>query len=115
METPIVIDNLLQVWPEDLGEMNWDEATQRVKELGPGWRLPTIEEFENILYPNRHKIPELNESYYWSSSENDTNSAWSFTFLFSYAYLPNKYFTSYVRPVRDFTGEIAIELLLKEF
>ena len=40
MET-IIIEGL-QIWPEDLGKMTWDEAMAEVKELGPDWRLPTI-------------------------------------------------------------------------
>ena len=116
MRDAIIIGEL-QVWPEDLGEMIWDEATQRVKELGPGWRLPTREEFENILYPDKPKIPNLKEDdYYWSSSEYTANYAWTFLFYNGTAhYFTNKNYPYYVRPVRSFTGDLAMELLLKDF
>ena len=112
---PIIIENL-QVWPEDLGEMTWDEAMEKVKELGEGWRLPTIEEFKETLYPNRDRIPKLEESYYWSSSESNANFVRYFLFFNGSAFFnSNKYTTYYVRAVRDFNAEVALELLLKEF
>ena len=114
MRDAIIIENL-QVWPEDLGEMTWDEATARVAKLGPGWRLPTIREFEDVLYPNMEKIPKIRTVNYWSSTVYVYYTAWNFYFLNGTAYTTNKNYTSYVRAVRDFTGEIALDLLLKEF
>ena len=111
---PILIDNL-QVWPEGLLEMGWDEAMERVKDLGPGWRLPTIDEFTEKLYPNRDKIPNLRGVNYWSSTEESTNWAQAFFFYYGRGLPSHKYITYAVRPVRDFTGEAALELLLKEF
>lgn len=113
MKTPTIIKNL-QVWPEDLGLLSWQEATRAVSDLGPGWRLPTLEEFEDVLYPNRTRIPDLKDEY-WSSTELDHNYAWYFLFSNGFAYYTNKNFTLYVRAVRDWTGELAIELLLKDF
>ena len=115
MRDLIIIDGL-QVWPKDLGEMTWDEATARVAKLGPGWRLPTIREFEDVLYPNIKKIPKIRKAFYWSSTETASNyTAWYFYFTNGNANYFNKTNTYYVRAVRDFTGEVALDLLLKEF
>jgi hypothetical protein len=65
------------------------------------WRLPTIEEFENVLHPNKHKIPKLNNSDYWSSSEYSDYAAWSFFFFIGEASYANKDATKRVRAVRD--------------
>lgn len=115
MEETIIIGDL-QVWPRDLGEMTWRQATARVAELGPGWRLPTIEEFKETLYPNRSRISGVDENaYYWSSTEYDFNYAWYFTFYNGTASNLNNYYSNYVRAVRDFTGDTALEYLLKDF
>jgi hypothetical protein len=92
----------LEVYNEDLGKMTWDVATKNVKELGEGWRLPTKEELENKLYPNKSKISNLKDDYYWSSSVGDNGTAWSFTFNREYAYddYYRKETTAYVRAVR---------------
>jgi hypothetical protein len=97
--------------------MTWDEATAEVAKLGPGWRLPTIEEFREVLYPNREKLfgKTISFAYYWSSTERDANIAWFFNVYNGNAHDYFKLTTSYVRAVRDITGEIAIGLLLKNF
>ncbi len=114
MKTIIIED--LQIWPKDLGKMTWDEAMVEVAKLGPGWRLPTIEEFKEVLYPNRNRILNLQDEFYWSSKKNFNNYAWNFNFSNGTAYYyPNKSITYYVRAVRDLTIEAAAEYLLKEF
>lgn len=70
----------LEVYNEDLGKMSWDDAMKKASELGEGWRLPTLEELRFSIYPNRYKIPNLEEKYYWSSSEYDDSLAWSLSF-----------------------------------
>jgi hypothetical protein len=69
------------------------------------WRLPTKEEFEKVLYPNKDKIPNLEkDSYYWSSSEvykYVSYYAWYFSFGFGKAGNDSKYSTRQVRAVRD--------------
>jgi len=114
MRDAIIIEDL-QVWPKDLGKMTWDEATARVAKLGPGWRLPTIEEFKEVLYPNRKNLPDIEGEYYWISIELDLNSAWIFDFRNGHAHHLLKGNPLYVRAVRDFTGEVALDLLLKDF
>lgn len=112
MKEPIIIETL-EVWPEDLGVMDWNEAMERVKELGPGWRLPTMEEFETILYPNLRKIPGINRHvYYWSSTEVDDQNAWHFTFFTGYAFTYYNFFMNHVRAVREAD---VIELLFRDF
>ena len=111
----IIIEGL-QIWPEDLGKMTWDEAMAEVKELGPGWRLPTIKEFKEVLYPTRSEILEVSDKFYWSSSDYDNFFAWSFYFNYGYAAnYATKYSTGCVRAVREFTSGVAIEYLLKDF
>ena len=97
-----IIENL-EVYNEDLGEMNFDEATEKVKELGEGWRLPTKEEFEDRLYPNQSRIPNLKakKNRYWSSTEFGDTAAWGFYFRFENAFNDYKNIPYYVRPVRD--------------
>lgn len=117
MKETIIIIGDLQVWPEDLGKMTWEEAKESCASLSNGWRLPTLAEFKKTLYPDRSGIPNTDSNYYWSSTDYDydTNTMWIFHFLNGKASLTNKHNTYYVRPVRDFTGEIALDLLLKEF
>jgi hypothetical protein len=70
------------------------------------WRLPTKEEFEKVLYPNKDKIPNLEkDSSYWSSSENYYGFAWYFSFYTSVAFSNYKYFPKRVRAVRDISND----------
>lgn len=112
----IIIDNL-EVWPQDLGEMTWDEAQMEVLNLGPGWRLPTVEEFNEILWPNREKMPNINlYSNYWSSKEAQTYpGAWYFSFASRYVNNSDMHDGRLVRPVRDLTYDTIINQLLKDF
>ncbi len=105
----------LEIWPRDLGKMTWDEANTEVAKLGSGWRLPTIEEFKEILYPNRNRILNLQDESYWSSTEDNSFTAWYFYFTDGYASYYYKYNSPYVRAVRDLTAEVVAEYLLKEF
>jgi hypothetical protein len=114
---PLIIENL-QVWPDDLGKMTWEEATERVKELGPGWRLPTIEEFDETLYPNRKEMFRvLKHNWYWSSSVYTGNNRYMqyYSLIGGESGYGNTFRSLQVIAVRDLTGEAAIELLLKDF
>lgn len=86
--------------------LNFDEAQQFC--LAEGGRCPTIDELTGI-YLNKDKInaalkaanlPELKESWYWSSTEYNSGYAWALLMSNGYRYgnlkLSN-YF--YVRPV----------------
>jgi cell division protein FtsB len=65
----------LEVWPDDLGKMKWDEAIKACKNLGYGWRLPTEDEL-NVLYENKDKIGGFTNNYYWSSTKGWLSSMW---------------------------------------
>jgi hypothetical protein len=115
MQDLIIIENL-EIWPNDLGQMDWNEAIREIKTLGPGWRLPTIEELKTVIWPNRFEIPHLEGDFYWSGTEYgayglvfklDISTGISSNFSKNYPF--------YVRAVRDFDGEKALEYLLKDF
>jgi len=96
-----IIENL-EVYNQDLGQMRWDVATDLAEKLGEGWRLPTKEEFINILYPNKAKIPNIKEDEtYWSSIENDFYEAWFLFFGGGGTDYGDKNNENYVRLVRD--------------
>jgi hypothetical protein len=71
------------------------------------WRLPTIWEFDEVLYSNKDDIPNLKKNYaYWSSSESNYIGAWSFYFGIGLAnYSDDKYSTNQVRAVRDISSD----------
>ena len=91
----------LEIMTEDLGRMDWMEATKACADLGDGWRLPTKDEL-NILYENKDKIGGFAYTYYWSSSESNAYNAWYFSFNNGSAYTNDKNNTLYVRAVRAF-------------
>ena len=110
----IIIEEL-EVWSKDLGEMTWEEAKEACASLGPGWRLPTIEEFKEILYPNRKNLPDYTFAHYWSSTELDRTTARTFQFNYGYTSNYTKGVHYYVRAVRDYSIELIVTDLLKEF
>lgn len=119
MEDLIIIGDL-QVWPRDLGEMTWGEAMDAMANLGPGWRVPTLDEFKKILYPHVSKIPNVRASKwqladYWSSTQYDLNNMFCFNFGETYTPAYNKTKSYYVLAVRDFNTETLLNYLLKDF
>jgi hypothetical protein len=58
--------------------MNWDDAIKACVDLGSGWRLPTIDEF-NTLIKNIDDIGKY-KCLYWSSSYADVENGWQFNF-----------------------------------
>ena len=86
--------------------LNFDEAQQFCQSAGG--RCPTIDELTGI-YLNKDKtnaalkaanLPELKESWYWSSTEYSTNSAWLLDMSDGYRYANYKSnYNLYVRPV----------------
>jgi hypothetical protein len=72
------------------------------------WRLPTIEEFEKVIYPNKDEIPNLKkDSSYWSSSEYSPSVAWAFYFFYNRAHYSanGKLHLTRVRAVRDVSSD----------
>ena len=71
MERLYNIDKTLQfeIYSKDSEvKVSWDEANQYCKELGIGWRLPTIDELK-IIHSGLYKLGKGNfkASFYWSS------------------------------------------------
>ena len=77
-------------------KLKWDDTVAYAKSLGDGWRLPTLEECF-IMYNNK----VITEYVYWSSSELNNNSAWSFDFANGDANGNYKNGTYFVRAVRS--------------
>ena len=84
-----------ELHPDNLGKMTWDKAVEAVKNLGDGWRLPTIEECF-MIYEDKL----INDNHYWSSTESSNYTAWYFAFFNGDADYYFKYSTSCVRAVR---------------
>lgn len=89
-------------------KLNFDEAQQFCQ--AEGGRCPTIDELTGI-YLNKDKInaalkaanlPELKESWYWSSTEYNNFNAWNLDMSDGYRYAYSKNYNGrYVRPVFD--------------
>ena len=88
--------------------LNFDEAQQFC--LAEGGRCPTIDELTGV-YLNKDKInaslkaaglPELKESWYWSSTEYNSFNAWVLYMANGYRSTYGKYSNVYVRPVLAF-------------
>ena len=94
---------------ENKERLNFDEAQQFCQSAGG--RCPTIDELTGI-YLNKDKInaslkaaglPELKESWYWSSTEYDGYTAWPLRMSDGYRYDYSKNGSNnYVRPVLAF-------------
>lgn len=81
-------------------KMSWYDATAACKELGTGWRLPTMRELKMMWY-KREKIGGFGEqSTYWSDSEAEYDNVINFSTC--YLFYNDKTLTCYVRAVRDF-------------
>ena len=80
--------------------MNWEDAKKACEALGKGWRLPTIDEL-NIMYQNKSKISDFENSWYWSSSEYNSSFAWLQEFSTGGQNYYEKSSTNYVRAVRS--------------
>ena len=84
---------------DDLGMMNWHEAKIACKTLRKGWRLPTKDEL-SMLYENKEEIGGFANYFYWSSTEDAHNNAWSQVFNDGNQFYASKTNTLYVRAVR---------------
>ncbi len=80
-QSTVKIDDL-EVMTKDLGKMNWEEAKKACKNLGNGWRLPSLDEL-NLIYENkemfggfitRKSTRHRTFSFYWTSTLEDTRN-----------------------------------------
>ena len=71
---PIKIENLEVAQNDFPKQMNWNEAKKACYALGSRWRLPTKDELD-ILYRNKYEIGGFANSYYWSSTEDNSYAA----------------------------------------
>lgn len=96
------------LWSRTLGRATWADAPAMIaRELGPGWRIPAIEELSAVVDYARHapatELPDTQSGHYWSASTYapDTYSAWIVSFDDGYVYAYGKpYYNYYVRAVR---------------
>ena len=96
----ILYKSHFEVYPTDLGEMNYEEAIKACAKLGKGWRLPTRLELL-LMYENKEGIGGFANTDYWSSTENGANDAWDQDFFDGFQSIFNKSGPIYVRAVRD--------------
>jgi hypothetical protein len=89
-----------EIYPDELGKMTWYESIVVVKNLGDGWRLPTILEL-HLIYNSELKDKFKIDNCYWSSSEINSEKAWIFNFNYGGIDYYGKYLYEYIRPVRD--------------
>lgn len=89
-----------EIYPDELGKMTWYESVVVVKNLGDGWRLPTILEL-HLIYNNELKDKFQIDNCYWSSSEINSEKAWIFNFNYGGTDYYGKYLYQFIRPIRD--------------
>lgn len=83
------------------GSMTWNVAVVVFQENAQDWRLPTIAELR-MLYEQRKMIGGFGNEDYWSSTEQDINSAWIQGFRLGDQDRYNKQSKLKVRAVRSF-------------
>ena len=98
---PIKIENLEVAQYDFIEEMNWKDAKAACAKLGKGWRLPTKDEL-NVLYIYKDKIGGFASNYYWSSTEDNNDTAWREAFGFGFQGYDGKNYKYNVRAVRAF-------------
>jgi hypothetical protein len=77
---------------------NWYDAVEYCKLLGNGWRLPTLYELQIIYSLDNDLNGKCN---YWSSTEDQSNTAWTQSLLDGCYNISFKDFSLHVRAVRD--------------
>ena len=88
-----------EVYPNDLGQMTWDDAMNACDGLGDGWRLPTRLELL-LMHNNQDELGGFAFGYYWSSTENGNFPAWIQNFGTGFQFNGYKTNNHYVRAVR---------------
>jgi hypothetical protein len=78
---PLTGNNNLQVALIDFqNQMNFHDACKSCMELGPGWRLPSIEELEAIYKTLHLNKLNFNKNRYWSNTQVDDSKTWVINF-----------------------------------
>ena len=85
-------------WSECLGEMNWNNAMAKCKELGG--RLPKRFELVELCDEFKEEIKDFQAGYYWSSTEYSATDARLVSFSSGSSTNHNKTHSGYVRCVR---------------
>ena len=82
-------------------EMTYDDAVNACASLGPGWKLPTVDELQSIFEDSKYFNSQY---YYWSSNICRDNVPCPFGVVVFFgdgqAYLLSKTSPGYVRAVR---------------
>ncbi len=101
----------IEVAAKDLDQsMTYKKAEEASKIIGENWRLPSLEEL-NEMYLNQDKIGGFTKNYYWSKSEyakvqNDCGKIWIMSFShgyqFGYDYANYGFHKLKIRLVRDY-------------
>lgn len=83
------------------GSLIWRDAMAAADAYGSGWHLPTIAELK-LLYEQQMHVGGFANDDYWSSTEQDVNSAWIQGFARGDQDRYNKHSKLKVRAVRVF-------------
>lgn len=86
---------------DEIMTLTWHDAVEAVKAYGSDWRLPTSAELLS-LYEQRMLVGGFSNDDYWSSTEQDINSAWIQGFRNGDQDRYNKHSKLRVRAVRSF-------------
>lgn len=72
--------NKVEVYHKDLPDMTFNEALGACKALGQGWRLPTIEELDEMYKLQTTNKCNFSRYIYWSQSEGTENAVYVINF-----------------------------------
>jgi hypothetical protein len=105
---PVVINytTSFEVYPTDLGKMNFDDAIKKCSELNIDneteflWRLPTRIELI-LMCLNKDVLATLKKDSYWTGTMVDTLSSFNFNTSNTFLTPVEKFNANYVRPVRS--------------
>ena len=106
--SPFKIGNIEVAQFDFPNAMTFDAAQKGSKTLGNSWRLPTKDEL-NTLYKNKDKISGFASLLYWSSTNNNQDSAWAQSFYSGSQGIYFKSYSFYIRVVRTYGSYNNIE------
>jgi len=92
---------------ESYGPLPWDKIPDLCRDLGNGWRCPTIEELVTLVDYGRYypatELPKTKSMFYWSSSTYAGYPAYAWYVYFFYGNVGSsaKTYYDYVRCVRS--------------